>query len=148
MVARITLSLGPRQALQVALVYLERRGVHSLMILFQVLLHTHLDSLQNSVKAGMIALITLGGLIPSDPKTLDSSLRKVVSPGLTPLAAPKERVYQDSIQGIAHEILAGLTLLMTPIHSVQVDLLKHLEAGLHPSSDMFSALIRVLCHAS
>ena len=137
MVAHITLSLGPRQALQVALVYLERR-VHSLMILFPVLLHTHLDSLQNSVKAVMIApLITLGGLIPSDPKTLDSSLRKVVSPGLTPLAAPKARMYQDSIQGIAHEILAGLTLLMTPIHSVQVDLLKHLEAGLHPSSDMF-----------
>ena len=106
------------------------------MILFQVLLHTHLDSLQNSVKAVMIApLITLGGSIPSDPKTLDSSLRKVVSPGLTPLAAPKARMYQDSIQGIAHEILAGLTLLMTPIHSVQVDLLKHLEAGLHPSSD-------------
>jgi len=136
MVAPITLSLGLRQALQVALVYLERRGVHSLMILFQVLLHTHLDSLQNLLKAMMIApLITLGGSIPSDPKTLDSSLRKVVSPGLTPLAARKERMYQDSIQGIAHEILAGLTLLMTPIHSVQVDLLKHLEAGLHPSSD-------------
>lgn len=137
MVAHITLSLGPRQALQVALVYLERKGVHSLMILFQVLLHTHLDSLQNSVKVVMIApRITLGGLIPSDPKTLDSSLRKVVSPGLTPLAAPKARMYhQDSIQGIAHEILAGLTLLMTLTHSVQVDLSKHLEAGLHPSSD-------------
>jgi hypothetical protein len=116
------------------------------MILFQVLLHTHLDSLQNSVKAVMIA--PLGGLIPSDPKTLDSSLRKVVSPGLTPLAAPKARMYQDSIQGIAHKILAGLTLLMTPIHLVQVDLLKHLEAGLHPSSDMLFPLIRVLCHAS
>ena len=136
MVAPITLSLGLRQALQVALVYLKRRGVHSLMILFQVLLHTHLDSLQNLLKAMMIApLITLGGLIPSDPKTLDSSLRKVVSPGLTPLAARKERMYQDSIQGIAHEILAGLTLLMMLIHSIQVDLLKHLEAGLHPSSD-------------
>jgi hypothetical protein len=89
----------------------------------------------------MIApLITLGGLIPSDPKTLDSSLRKVVFPGLTPLAAPKVRLCQALIQGIAHGILAGLTLLMMPIHSVQVDLLKHLEAGLPLSSDMLSAL--------
>jgi hypothetical protein len=145
-VAHITLSLGPRQALQVALVYLERRGVRSLMILSQVLLHTHLGSLQNSVKVMMIApLIALGSLIPSDPKTLGSSPRKVVSPGLTPLAAPKARMYQDSIQGIAQEILVGLTLSMTPIRSVRADLLKHLEAGLHPSSDTFSALSRDFC---
>ena len=89
----ITLSLGLRQARQVALVYLERREVRSLMIPSQVHLHTPLDSHPNSVKAVMIApLITLGGLIPSDLKTLESSLRKVVFPGLTPLAAPKERL--------------------------------------------------------
>jgi len=142
MVAHITLSLGLRQARQVALVYLERREVRSLMILSQVHLHTPLDSHPNSVKVAMIApLITSGGLIPSDPKTLDSSLRKVSFPGLTPLAAPKERLCQDLIQGIAHEILVGLTLLMMPIHSVRVDLLKPLEAGLPLSSDMLSALM-------
>ena len=141
----ITLSLGLRQAPQVALVYLERREVCSLMILSQVHLHTPLDSHPNSVKAVMIApLITLGGLIPSDLKTLESSLRKVVFPGLTPLAAPKERLCQDLMQGIAHGILVGLTLLMMPIHLVQVDLLKHLEAGLPLSFDMLSALIGIV----
>ena len=141
----ITLSLGLRQARQVALVYLERREVRSLMIPSQVHLHTPLDSHPNSVKAVMIApLITLGGLIPSDLKTLESSLRKVVFPGLTPLAAPKERLCQDLMQGIAHGILVGLTLLMMPIHLVQVDLLKHLEAGLPLSFDMLSALIGIV----
>lgn len=95
MVAHTTLSLDLRQARQVALVYLERREARSLMILSLVHLHTHLDSHPNSVKAVMIApLITLGGLIPSDPKTLDSSPRKVVFPGLTPLAALKARLCQ------------------------------------------------------
>ena len=85
MAAQITLSLGLRWVHQVA-VHLEQREVHSLMILFQVPLHTHLGSHQNSVKAAMIAplIILGGGLIPSDPKTVDSSLRKVVFPGLTP----------------------------------------------------------------